>query len=333
MLEENLDQLYSDQFIETCAEWVVPYVGDLTGTRGIISFPDAPFSQRGQVAKTIAYRRRKGTVAILEQLAFDVTGWRANVVEYFSLLAATQYLNHLRPEHQSMVSLRNREKLEYIDTPFDRVAHSVEVRRIEPKRGKYNIPNIGIFLWRIQSYQSHRSPAYRIDDRRYTFDALGRNIALYNQPEPEFDITHLAEPIHLPVPIRRLIFSKAPEVFYGAGKSILIYTDGHELEPADLLLNPPSGELADVICVCDLSDVSGGGSVPDWSNMPVNKIAIDPMLGRIALPENIVVPPSSIEVSYYYGFPAKLGGGAYSRLESFDTELAPVVKSPTINRL
>ncbi len=46
MLEENLDQLYNDQFIETCAEWVVPYIGDLTGTRGMISFPDAPFSQR-----------------------------------------------------------------------------------------------------------------------------------------------------------------------------------------------------------------------------------------------------------------------------------------------
>src|SRR5262249_31790878 len=28
---EDLDQLYDDQFIETCAQWVIPYIGDLIG--------------------------------------------------------------------------------------------------------------------------------------------------------------------------------------------------------------------------------------------------------------------------------------------------------------
>src|SRR5580692_9206308 len=50
VLDENLDQLYDDQFIETCAEWVVPYIGDLIGTRGLLSITDAPFSQRPVVA-------------------------------------------------------------------------------------------------------------------------------------------------------------------------------------------------------------------------------------------------------------------------------------------
>jgi hypothetical protein len=35
VLEDNFDQLYDDQFIETCAEWVVPYIGDLVATEGI----------------------------------------------------------------------------------------------------------------------------------------------------------------------------------------------------------------------------------------------------------------------------------------------------------
>ena len=43
------------------------------------------------------YRRRKGTAAMLEQLARDVTGWDARAVEYFELLATTQYMNHRRP--------------------------------------------------------------------------------------------------------------------------------------------------------------------------------------------------------------------------------------------
>ena len=33
VLEEDLAQLYDDQFIETCADWVVPYIGDLIGYR------------------------------------------------------------------------------------------------------------------------------------------------------------------------------------------------------------------------------------------------------------------------------------------------------------
>ena len=33
VLEDDLEQLYDDQFIETCAEWVVPYIGDLVGYR------------------------------------------------------------------------------------------------------------------------------------------------------------------------------------------------------------------------------------------------------------------------------------------------------------
>ena len=32
-LEENSAQLYDDLFIETCADWVAPYIGDLIGYR------------------------------------------------------------------------------------------------------------------------------------------------------------------------------------------------------------------------------------------------------------------------------------------------------------
>src|ERR1044072_9460640 len=80
-LEENFEQLYDDQSIDSCAEWVVPYIGDLVGARGLIVFPNAPFTQRAQVANTIQYRRRKGTAAVLEQLGHDVTAWDSNVVE------------------------------------------------------------------------------------------------------------------------------------------------------------------------------------------------------------------------------------------------------------
>lgn len=39
---------------------------------------------RAWVANTLAYRRRKGTALVLEQLARDVTGWPATAVEFSS---------------------------------------------------------------------------------------------------------------------------------------------------------------------------------------------------------------------------------------------------------
>ena len=109
--EENLAQLYDDQFIETCAGWVIPYIGDLIGYHGLYDIrPGAgtnagtstvdplTVARRAEVANTIGFRRRKGTVAMLEELARSTTNWSAHVVEFFQLLATTQYMKHLRPK-------------------------------------------------------------------------------------------------------------------------------------------------------------------------------------------------------------------------------------------
>src|SRR5262249_3879456 len=95
VLEEDLAQAYDDQFIETCAEWVAPYIGDLIGYRSLHAVAPRIGSPRAEVANTIAYRRRKGTASMLEQLARDVSGWDARAVEFFQQLATTQYMNHL----------------------------------------------------------------------------------------------------------------------------------------------------------------------------------------------------------------------------------------------
>jgi len=317
-LEENLDQLYDDQFIETCAAWVVPYIGELVGARGLISFPDEPFSQRAQVANTIGYRRRKGTAAVLEQLARDVTGWNANVVEYFQLLATTQYMNHIRPENLSMSGLRNWEMMEYVNTPFDKLARTVDVRRIESRRGKYNIPNIGVFLWRLDAYSSIKSPAYKVDALRYKFDALGKDTALYNMPEVEAQISHLAGPANVPMPISRLVMKHSLDRYYGAEKSVLVYQDGQPVDAfPDSPPQSPPANASSRICICNLSDTDDASG--NWINMPDNKIAIDPVLGRIAFPASD--PPTTVHVNYHYGFSDKTGGGDYGRSQSFSAEL------------
>src|SRR6516162_4411223 len=46
VLEEHLWQSYDDHFIETCQEWVVPYIGDLVGVKGLWDAAASNFSLR-----------------------------------------------------------------------------------------------------------------------------------------------------------------------------------------------------------------------------------------------------------------------------------------------
>jgi hypothetical protein len=70
-----------------------PYIGDLVGNRPL---HEVIQRRRADVAKTLYYRRRKGKLAVIEELARDVTGWGAHAVEFFQNLGWTQNLNHLR---------------------------------------------------------------------------------------------------------------------------------------------------------------------------------------------------------------------------------------------
>jgi len=88
-LRRSIDRLWEDQSIETCDDWVIAYIGDLLATNLVASL-DAR-GQRLDVAKTIYYRRRKGTLAILEEIASDITGWNAHVVEFFRRMGRTRH--------------------------------------------------------------------------------------------------------------------------------------------------------------------------------------------------------------------------------------------------
>lgn len=94
-LETDIEGLYENWFIETCDDWVVPYIGDLLDVQRLSATSARTFGQerRAYVANTLAYRRRKGTVTVLEQLAQDVSGWRGKTVEFIDWLATTQALN------------------------------------------------------------------------------------------------------------------------------------------------------------------------------------------------------------------------------------------------
>ncbi len=329
-LERDMDDLYADWFIETCAEWVVPYIGDLLGVRNLHTVDSAGmFSLRAYVANALRYRRRKGTAPVLEQLARDVTGWPARAVEFFEQLSTNQHLNHVRLHNLSTPDLRQANDLERLDGPFEAATHTAEVRRMAIERGKYNIPNVGLFLWRLQPYFVTRStpqPVADPDDGRYTFSPLGNDAPLFNRPQTETEIAHLAEEVNAPDRLRRralfdeleayraeVIAGTSPDArYFGKQPALQIF-----FVHADAALPPEE------LVVCDLT----GWEDPAWSRPASQtflrpdgssfstKVAVDPVLGRLALLDGVPLP-EGLEVSYVYGFSSDMGGGPYGRRDA-----------------
>jgi hypothetical protein len=313
VVEDDIAGLYENWFIETADDWVVPYIGDLVGYRPVADGGLPPDSSacdtspvvvpRREIANLIRYRRRKGTLALLELLANDVGGWPARAVEFFKLLGWNQNIDHLHLHRHRITDLRQMDALDLLDGPFDSIAHTVDVRRIDSNRtrGRYNIPSVGVFLWRLQSYSVTRMTAYCVEQtgpQCYNFSVLGQDAPLFVRPQPEPDPTHIADEMNLPVPVRRRAFEEHPENFYGVGLSFAIWADGWAGAPADQPIPIPQLIPA---------DLSG------WTYVtPLNFVAVDPVLGRIAFPPG-QLPKKGVRVSYQYGFPADMGGGEYAR--------------------
>jgi len=335
VLEEDIFRLYENWFIETCEERLVPYIGDLLGVRGLHAVDtESGTSLRSFVANTLRYRRRKGTATVLEQLAFDVTGWRARGVEFFELLETTQYFNHVRLHNVRTPDLRATNDLELLNSAFDKFAHSADVRHIDNDRGRHNIFNIGLFLWRLQSYPLHRVSAHQINGAssgRYTFSPLGNNMNLFNKPQTETTITHLAEEINVPALLRRRplydelenrrqtrVDGGTPECRYFCDQPnpvFEIFING-DLRPVPF----------DEVLICNLENwqtppekktykrFKDDGTYEDIEH-PIT-VSADPVLGRLAFSDPTAV--SEVKVSYAYGFSGDIGGGPYDRRNSVE---------------
>jgi hypothetical protein len=318
VIEDDIAQLYDNWFIETCEDWVVPYIGSLIGYQPVANTgePSGRLTPRAEarervviprqeVANTIRFRRRKGTLRVLEALAWAVAGWPVHAVEFYRRLAVAQNLNYQHLNRGRLVDIRDGQALDRLEGPFDRIAHTVDVRRVSSAHfpGKYNIPEVGLFVWRLKTYSVTQTPAYLYEgegQHRYLFSALGQDTQLYRAPS--IPARRSGPPLPIPIYRRDLV---APQLrheiqpgpsplpkFFGEGKNIQILT-GTPREPVD-----PAN-----VVVADLSD---------WYYRPApGQVAIDPQLGRIVFP--VGTRRQGVWVSYRYAFSADIGGGEYDR--------------------
>jgi hypothetical protein len=329
VVEQDIAGLYDDLFVETCARWVIPYIGDLVSNNllydaGRIAETDTARSlftdlvgpdlrppieirTRADIAKTIYYRRRKGTLPMLEELASDVTGWAAHAVEFFELLGWTQFLEHARPQ-ASWFDVRSLERDERVDGPFDEASHSVDVRPISQAEGWHSIKNVGFFLWRLESSRLVAVPA-RVAGQswQFHFSPLGNPAPLFARRRREAAETALSQELDVPGPIRRAVFAADlagthPTLAPGEGE---LYGDVELRDDGSLFVVCAGTPVMVPQIACRRLD-------PWPATRPTGAvIEVDVVAGRIAVGDGF--PAGPLDVTFHYGFPAQLGGGTYAR--------------------
>ena len=321
VLRRDIDRLYDNWFIETCDEWVVPYIGDLLAASGLHPGREGVFSLRAFVANTLAYRRRKGTASVLENIAQDVSGWSTSVSEFFQLLTNTQHFSHVRPSTVwsldgadderigtvGNIDIRKERLLASLGTAFDTASRTIDIRPFTQYHGWHNIDRLGIFLWRLRSYPLQNVPPRLVAQQphKFYFHPLGLQVPLFANPQRQSGATERRREWEVPHEIDGDAFAADPDRYYGDEKSILITIAGQALPlsaiiPADLAgpewpnqtLPPPSNGSQDSPPVVAYLDVE---------------------CGRLEFDSKSPIDPDTVEISYHYGFSADIGGGPYGR--------------------
>lgn len=208
-LRRSHDRQWEDRFIDLCDSWAVPYLGALVGTR-LVSALD-PTARRIDVAKTIYYRRRKGTPRVLEELIADIARWEGVVVEAFrGLLRAPHGLEpppapgrFSGTPRGGLADLRKPFASTLAGGPFDEYAHTPDVRRSRGSDGRWAIRKVAFHLFRLRSLFVAGVTPFARPGGGFTFDPSGRDIPLFapRTRAADFNDWRAALPWELPAPI------------------------------------------------------------------------------------------------------------------------------------
>jgi hypothetical protein len=247
----DLDTLWDNFFIETCEDWVVPYLAALTGTN-LLANPVGQ-SNRLDVRNTVTWRRSKGAPAMLRALAQAISGWPTDLVEFFQVLGWSQNMNHLRMQSQLTPDLRDNYALSLLGRaaadPFSHAAdfktsRALSQARVFPEslgigraawgtQGRYQINTLGFFARRLQTFVVNgASPAAvppglatPANATCYTFDPLFRDTPLFVKQTG--------------APLTRAEFAQAPWETFGTAVAVRQFGVllASEVEPLPALSN------------------------------------------------------------------------------------------------
>jgi hypothetical protein len=158
-LRRDIDSLLNNFFINSCEEWVIPYIGDLVGAKVV---PNSSSNSRFYVQNTIRWRKLKGTQIGLEDLIRKTINSNAKTKEAFRYCSSCLHLgfsknianmsNRGSRSSSNFVDLHDQASLNDIDSENDTIAHLIDVRDPTHANGWYNIKNLLLFLPQLSVY-------------------------------------------------------------------------------------------------------------------------------------------------------------------------------------
>jgi hypothetical protein len=345
VVRRSIDRLWEDQSIESCDDWVIPYIAELLGTR-LVSTRD-PRGMRIDVAKTMYYRRRTGKVATIQEVAADITGWQVVVVEFFKRIARAQHgldpklgrdasgadavaaRNLLLAEGRfgsltgtpmgGWADLRKAYAGSRNQTAFDEFAHTVDMRGGVGQTGWQNIDRLGVFVWRLKSFGVDESTPVESRKRDIlTFDPTGRQIPLFSAGScrtgntPEWACRG---------PIDRKLLTAELEHLYaeldaGTGDVPLVtyqaYTQSSATGGAEKKKESPATVASNSLALIGATgDPVHVDKIAASSRPREAEYEIDPETGTVKPRKN--AKTKGLVVKYHYGFSSEIGAGPYDR--------------------
>jgi len=203
----SVDRLWSDTHADEADDWAIPYIGALIGARPVNALNRA--AQRANLAHTILYRRRQGTVRLTERLADDIADWDAvasegflRVIRHWHMLDAAPEPGRItRSPQWGYADLRNVRISDVLDKAHDDLSHFPDFRRLRGYAGRYGIPKVNLHLFRHYAYQLSVVTPRLIAADHYTLDPSGRDVALYQPGQDLIDACAAAREWEMRAPI------------------------------------------------------------------------------------------------------------------------------------
>ena len=342
VLDADVAGLYENWFAETCDPWVLPYLGELVGYRPVPeNAPPADDSPRGRAlarvlypraeyARTVAHRRRKGSLLELQHLARDAAGWPARAVEFRHLRAAAWAARAGRGP-RSGVSLRDEDALARGFGPFDGLPRRPDLRRVASRLtpGRGSVGAVGLWVWRAKVHRVGCGRAYHLTGdfgppgarvERYLLNPLGVDQQLFVSPEPVPDPVEPAGEAEVPGPLRRQALradlAAGATTYYGPDRSVCLWVVDESTGQDAVGDRPPDAApiRADKLAVADLARWEEGlpPRHPFFSRDCKVEAVIDPRCGRV-LYRRKGKREQALFARYHVGSAADVGGGGYHR--------------------
>jgi hypothetical protein len=245
LVRQNIEELHADLFIDTGHDHIIPLLADMVGTT--LVFPDADANRR-DVRGTVGWRRRKGSLRMLQEMGEELTAQLVVAQEGWRRLQLAQDLNLLRPE-RVVPDLRPALVAAQATGPLDVMFHALDARAISASSGRHHPRHVVHWLFPTLTFPLRRARAVSLaragSDQRFAMHPLGEWRALRARSSAAHPLrSDRIPPLH---------FAARPEDWFGVPGRFSLEICGLPAGVAGLAAAPRSAspQLADLELVRD----------------------------------------------------------------------------------